>query len=158
MLTGTASDFRLFPSVRSRLLCTAVKKSKRWSREGFSLFRDLTEYISLLSEDGSEKMIIRSISSLDGDSAEAVRGCLGEYYRIPQITSFDGCTDKFGVLKFTVNTNFGEASFSVKNRHSDIKLLCGKRILIKDSSDNRYEVPDHEYARQRSQRLISSYL
>lgn len=116
------------------------------------------EYISLLSEDGSEKMIIRSISSLDGDSAEAVRGCLGEYYRIPQITSFDGCTDKFGVLKFTVNTNFGEASFSVKNRHSDIKLLCGKRILIKDSSDNRYEVPDMNTLDKRSQKLISSYL
>lgn len=116
------------------------------------------EYISLFDGDGNERMIVRSLSSLDGESASALRGCLSEYYRIPQITSFDGCTDKFGLLKFTVGTNFGATTFTVKNRHSDIKLLYGKRIMIKDSSDNRYEVPDMNELDKKSLKLISSYL
>lgn len=116
------------------------------------------EYISLLDGEGKERMIVRNLSSLDAESADAVRECLTERYRLPQIESFDDCFDKFGQLVFTVRTNFGETSFTVKNRHSDIKLLYGKRIMIKDGSDNRYEVSDLNALDKRSVRIISSYL
>ena len=116
------------------------------------------EYISLLDGEGKERMIIRNVSALDPDIAHVIRQCLSEYYRIPQILSFDGCEDKYGVLKFTVDTTYGRTTFDVKNRHSDIKLLYGKRIMIKDSSDNRYEVPDMNTLDRRSLALISTYL
>ena len=115
-------------------------------------------YISLLNEEGKEQMIVRSLDSLDKKSAEAVRACLTDYYRIPEICAFNGFTDKFGLLTFSVETNFGNASVTVKNRHSDIKLFYGKRVLIKDASDNRYEIPDIEALDRRSRHIILSYL
>lgn len=116
------------------------------------------EYISLLDGEGNEQMIVRNIASLDKESADAIRECLTERYRIPLIESFDNCVDKYGQLEFTVMTNFGMTTFTVKNRHSDIKLLYGKRIMIKDSSDNRYEVSDLNALDKRSARIISSFL
>ena len=102
--------------------------------------------------------IVRSLDSLDKKSAEAIRACLTDYYRIPEICAFNGFTDKFGLLTFSVETNFGNVSVTVKNRHSDIKLFYGKRVLIKDASDNRYEIPDIEALDRRSRHIILSYL
>ncbi len=116
------------------------------------------EYISLLDKDGNEKMIIRSIASLDPESASAVRACLDDYYRIPKIEAINECVDKNGAVRFTVVTNYGPCVFNVKNRHSDIKLFYGKRVMMKDASDNRYEIPDVYALDRKSMRIMSEYL
>ena len=116
------------------------------------------QYISLLDENEVEQMIIRSLDSLDKQSADAVRSCLTDYYRIPIITAVNSFTDKFGLLTLFCETNLGSASIIVKNRYSDIKVLSGKRILIKDSSDNRYEIPDLNDLDRRSSGIISNFI
>ena len=116
------------------------------------------EFISLLDADGKEQMIVRKISALDGESAKSLEAALGSYYRIPKIDSITECLDKNGILKFSVTTDYGPCSFSVKNRHADIKLLYGKRVLMKDGNDNRYEIPDVAALDKKSRHIMAGYL
>ena len=119
---------------------------------------DLNRYITLLDEKEKEIALIKEMSSLNEESAKAVNGCFEDFYMIPKILSVVDISDKFGVLKWTVVTDRGEISFSIRNRHSDIKVLGKKRLFIRDSNDNRYEIPDLAKIDNRSRQLIDSYL
>ena len=116
------------------------------------------EFISLLDRDGKEQMIVRKLSALDDESAEAIKASLADYYRIPKIEAITECFDKNGALKFTVTTNYGPCTFSVKDRHADIKLLYGRRVMMKDSNDNRYEIPDVNVIDSKSRHIMAGYI
>ena len=102
----------------------------------------LTKYITLLDRDMKEVALIRDLATILPESRQAIEKCLDEYYMIPKITEILDRKDKNGLLKYTVMTNYGERSFDIRNRHSDIKNLYDGRILFRDSDDNRYEIPD----------------
>ena len=84
--------------------------------------------------------------------------CFFDYYMIPEITEILHVEDKFGVLKWRVMTDRGEIEFSIRNRHSDIKLLGKKRLLVRDSNDNRYQVCNIANLSKSSIKKIYSYL
>ena len=78
---------------------------------------------------------------------------------IPVITKVLECEDKFGTLKWRVETDRGEITFNIKNRHSDIKKLYGTpRVIVRDSNDNRYEIRDINKMDARSARMLFAYL
>ncbi len=115
----------------------------------------LDKYITLLDAEGHEVAIIRNLATLIPESRRAVEESLNEYYLIPKITAITERTEKYGSLKWTVETDLGRRKFEIKNRHSDIKALYDGRVLIRDSDDNRYEIPDSEKLDSRSKRLLS---
>lgn len=114
-------------------------------------------YITLLDEKEKEKALIKSLASITKESREAIEGCFGDYYMIPQITAVLAVEDKLGTLKWKVMTDRGEVSFRIRNRHSDIKVLDGNRLFVRDSNDNRY-LSDLDSLDKASMRLIFSYL
>ena len=118
----------------------------------------LKQYITLLDENQKEKAIIRNLDMLDSESKRAVEECLAEYYMIPKITGVISITEKFGVLTWNCNTDHGERSFRIRNRHSDIKMLYDGRVLIRDSNDNRYEIENIHSLDKHSRNLLSSEL
>ena len=118
-----------------------------------------TMYITLLDSHEKELGFVRDLEEIDEDSRRALEECFEEYYMIPKIKRVLKCVDKFGVLKWTVETDRGEITFDIKNRHSDIKHLHGtNRVIIRDSNDNRYEIPDVENMDPHSDRVLFSYL
>ena len=118
-----------------------------------------TMYITLLDKDEKELGFVRDLEELDKDSKKALEECFKEYYMVPKITRVIDCEDKFGTLKWTVDTDRGEITFNIKNRHSDIKHLYGTpRIIVRDSNDNRYEIPDIDALDANSKRKLFSYL
>lgn len=122
-------------------------------------FTKETQYIALLEKGEKEIALIRDLDDIDDDSRKAVRECFKEYYMIPHIKKVLECYDRFGMLKWKVETDRGVISFIIKNRHSDIKHLHGgHRIIIRDSNDNRYEIEDYTKLDTRSARLLFSYL
>ena len=122
-------------------------------------FTNHTMFITLLDENERELGFVRDLDEIDDDSRRALEECFHEYYMIPKITKLLSCEDKFGSLKWVVETDRGVISFTVRNRHSDIKRLWGtKRIVIRDSNDNRYEIPDYTAMDRHSNRLLFSYL
>lgn len=99
-------------------------------------------YISLLDADGKEHAIIRSLSTLDKKSRDLLREVLREYYVVPQITEVIEVYEKGSVNRWTVMTDRGQCSFQIKARYTDVKIYPNGRILIRDTNDNRYEIPD----------------
>jgi len=57
-----------------------------------------------------------------------------------------------------VETDRGEFSFDVKSRNNDIKHLYDGRVLIRDSSDNRYEIRDFRKLDKKSQQVFNPYM
>lgn len=102
----------------------------------------LRRYVSLVDADGKERAIIRDLDQLMPESREVVDTCLDQYYLVPRIVRILDFLDKRGILKCKVETDRGVRSFEIVNRHHDIKLLYDNRMLIRDSHDNRYEIPD----------------
>lgn len=119
---------------------------------------DKMNYISLLDHDEHEIAMIRSLDDITPDSAAAIKACFYDYYRIPKITKITECNDKSGMLKMSVMTDHGEASFRIRNRHSDMKVYPGDRVIIRDSNDNRYEIEDLNKLDRKSWILVASFL
>ena len=115
-------------------------------------------FITLLDHDEKEVAFVRDLQELDPASADELRKCFKEYYRIPKVTKLLESDEKFGSLTWKVETDRGTVSFRIRNRHSDIKCLDGKRVLIRDTNDNRYESPDYTALDMHSRRLLFSYL
>lgn len=118
---------------------------------------DPENYITLLDSKEKEKALIKSLSSVTKESREAIEGCFGDYYMIPKITAVLAVEDRLGTLKWRVMTDRGEVTFRIRNRHSDIKVLDGNRLFVRDSNDNRY-LSDLDSLDKASMRLIFSYL
>ena len=118
----------------------------------------LRQYISLLDEEGKEHAIIRSLDSLMPESAKIIEDSLKEYYLVPKISALLDVNEKYGILKWTVDTDRGIQSFTIRNRHNDIKVLYDGRVLVRDSNDNRYEIPDYRVLDKKSLHLLNSEL
>lgn len=116
-------------------------------------------YITLLNKDEREVGFVRDLSELDEPSVQALRECFEEYYLIPKITRLLLCEEKFGSIKWAVETDRGPVTFRIRSRHSDIKKLHGSnRILVRDTNDNRYEIPDYTALDSKSIHMLFSYL
>jgi hypothetical protein len=120
---------------------------------------DTTHYITLLDNMEKEVALIRDIDNLDAVSKQALEDCFREFYLIPKISQVLDVTEKFGMLTFRVMTDRGEIEFRIRNRHSDIKTLSGSgRIIIRDSDDNRYEIPNFRLLDRKSKHMLFSYV
>ena len=115
-------------------------------------------FITLLDREEKEIAFVRDLQELDPTSADELRKCFKEYYRIPKVLKLLESEEKFGSLTWKVETDRGTVAFRIRNRHSDIKCLDGKRVLIRDTNDNRYEIPDYTALDIHSRRLLFSYL
>ncbi len=122
-------------------------------------FTNSEMYITLLDKSEKEVGFVRKLDEIDEESRKVLLDCFKEYYMIPKISRLLECEDKFGVLKWTVDTDRGVITFQIRNRHSDIKKLYGtNRVIVRDSNDNRYEIPDVTVLDSRSNHLLYSYL
>ena len=116
------------------------------------------QYITLLDKNEKEVALVRDFAELDEGSEEALRACFAEFYRIPKITRLLASEEEFGTLTWRVETDLGEVTFRIRNRHSDIKLMQNGRVLVRDASDNRYEIPDYKVLDKKSRHLLFSYI
>lgn len=118
----------------------------------------LRRYITLLDEEGAECAVIRDLNNLTDENRKIIEAVLKEYYLVPKITKIHAIEEKYGKLQLSADTDNGPHQFEIKNTHSDIKVLYDGRVLIKDSSDNRYDIPDLSALDKDSLRIINPYL
>ena len=122
-------------------------------------FSNTSMYITLLDKNEKEVGFIRNLDELDEQSVKVLEKCFAEYYMIPQITAIVEISEKFGSLRWTVETDRGLITFRIVNRQSDVKLLRGThRILFRDSNDNRYEIRDYTKLDPTSQHKLFPFL
>lgn len=111
-------------------------------RRLFPISRE-NEYITLLDESGVEIAIIKSKSDLDPESWENIKYGLDDYYLIPHITKIISKQDKYGTLRWTVETDRGIKSFDIRNRNHDIRVYKDGKVRVRDADDNRYTIDDY---------------
>ena len=114
----------------------------------------LTRYIALMDEEGEQVCIISNIDDLLPESKEALLSALNEYYMIPKITKVTKWEEKHGHHIWTAETDFGPINIEITDSTNHVKRLYDDRVLIKDISDNRYEIPDLKKLDATSSRLI----
>ena len=100
-------------------------------------------YITLLNEEGVEVALIKSISELSADSAKVVRASLDDYYLVPHITRIISTEEKYGTLRWCVETDRGIKNFDIRNRNHDVKVFKDGKVRVRDSDDNRYVIDDY---------------
>ena len=118
----------------------------------------LEKYITLLDEEGVEQAIIRDLNTLPFEERKIIDDCLREYYLIPKVTKITGCREKYGVVTLEVDTDRGPAVIEIRNLLYGMKLLYGSRVLLRDGSDNRYEIPDLKALDKQSRQKIDCFL
>ena len=114
------------------------------------------KYITLLDEDGDEAAIIKDLSDLSPESREVIRYSIDDYYLVPKIIRIISTGEKYGTLRWTVETDRGIKSFDIRNRNHDIKVFKDGRVRVRDSDDNRYTIDNyHELDPHSRARLIA---
>ena len=109
-------------------------------------------YITLLDEEGKERAVIRNLSDLKEESAEVIRRSLADYYLVPRILRIISKAEKYGTLRWTVETDRGICAFDIRNRFHDISVSRSGFVRVRDANDNRYVIEDcnkldkHSYA------------
>ena len=118
----------------------------------------LEKYITLLDEEGVEQAIIRDLRTLPAQERKIIEECLREYYLIPKVTRITDSREKYGVVTLEVETDRGNAVIEIRNLLYGMKLLYGSRVLLRDGSDNRYEIPDLTALDKQSRQKIDCFL
>lgn len=114
------------------------------------------EYITLLDEEGAEIALVRSLAELNEESRDTVKYCLDDYYLVPRILRIISTGEKYGTLRWTVETDRGIKSFDIRNRNHDIRVYKDGSVRVRDSDDNRYTIANyHELDAHSRSRLIA---
>ena len=111
-------------------------------------------YVTLLDESGVEKAVIRALSDLDKESAAVVNASLDDYYLVPKILRIISKAEKYGTLRWTVETDRGICSFDIRNRFHDIHVMRSGFVRVRDANDNRYIIEDANKLDKRSYALL----
>ncbi len=112
------------------------------------------EYITLLDEDNKECAIIRSTRDLDAESQRVIKESLDDYYLIPEILRIISVEDKYGTLRWTVETDRGIKAFDIRNRNHDIRVSTDGRVRVRDADDNRYNIRNWHEMDKHSRSLL----
>lgn len=115
------------------------------------------KFITLLDENGTEQAVIRDLDALPKDQRKIIEGCLAEYYLIPRIVKILNTTEKFGRITLDTETDRGPARIEIRNLLYGFKQV-GNRLLLRDSNDNRYEIPDLRQLDSKSRHLLDNFI
>ena len=115
------------------------------------------KFITLLDENGTEQAVIRDLDNLPAEQKNIIEGCLAEYYLIPRITRILNTSEKFGLITLDTETDRGPARIEIRNLLYGFKQV-GNRLLLRDSNDNRYEVPDLTRLDSKSRHLLDNFI
>ena len=115
-----------------KIRLTSVFEAHVVTTDGFGVFNK------------KEKMaLIRALADLDSASRKAVNESLDDYYLVPHITRIISVSEKYGTLRWNVETDRGIKGFDIRNRNHDIKVFKDGKVRVRDSDDNRYIIDDY---------------
>ena len=97
------------------------------------------------------------MDDLPAEQKKIIEDCLAEYYLIPRITKILNTSEKFGLITLDTETDRGPARIEIRNLLYGFKQV-GNRLLLRDSNDNRYEVPDLTRLDSKSRHLLDNFI
>ena len=116
------------------------------------------EYISISDSEGVEISVVRSLAELDADSQRIAVLRLQCRYLLPAVQRILSVKERFGSLKWEIETDCGRRSFVTKNTRETTVRLSTNRLLLCDIDGNRYEIRDLGSLDASSRAYLSSCL
>ena len=112
------------------------------------------QYITVLNSDMKEIGIIRSTEDFPEEQKSLLEKELDRRYYMPKITEIKKMKEKMGFTNWTVDTDFGEVTFSVRDTYKNMVKLPKGRCIITDVDGNRYEISDINQLDKKSYKKI----
>jgi hypothetical protein len=100
------------------------------------------ENLVLRDGGGKEVAILQDLKSLDSQTRELLEKALENRYFLPKITKINSILEKFGSAVWDVDTDRGPTSITTKALHEAIYEVTPTRFMLRDTEENRYEIPD----------------
>ena len=98
--------------------------------------------------------IIRSTEDFPEEQKSLLEKELDRRYYMPKITEIKKMKEKMGYTNWTVDTDFGEVTFSVRDTYKNMVKLPKGRCIITDVDGNRYEISDINQLDKKSYKKI----
>lgn len=121
-------------------------------------FETPDEYISVLNKDGREYAMIRRLSDLPEEAQAIIKAELDRKYLCPTILRIKALKEKLDYSFWEVETDIGEASFSMHDTYRNIARVGNGMLIITDVDGNRYRINDVAELDRKSFKKIELYL
>ena len=107
-------------------------------------FSSPSEFLSIRKIDGKNEEIgiIENLNVFDDNTVKLIEKQLEIRYFMPKILKILNIKEEFGHTYWNVLTDKGECKFSSSSGSSGSVIHLDDRVIIKDSSENRYEIED----------------
>lgn len=110
-------------------------------------------------DDGETEIgIINDITELSEHHRRLIEEDLAKRYFVPIIEHIYSIEELFGRYMWTVKTNKGFRELTVKNINSNVRFLGENRILVIDSDNCRYDIPDYGALDHISQNVLGKHV
>jgi len=131
----------------------AIPVTVRW-------LRPLTDRsgIVFLDAKGREVLTARSLDAIAPGVRPAVERELRERYVLPTIERVRRIQVRFGTRYWEVDTDRGPRWFALKEPGKNVTWLSERRLVLRDTAGNRYEITDLDALDPASRRAVRSTL
>ena len=118
------------------------------------------EFLSVRTSDDkmTEIGIIENINDFDEKSISLIKKQLEIRYFMPQILRVYSVKEEYGHTYWSVLTNKGKHKFTSPSGSSGSVIRKENRVIIKDSDQNRYEIPDLSTLTAKEMKKLDLYL
>lgn len=153
-IDGSAVSIKPYEEGKVTLVYTNGEKTAGLSPRRLFSVTNPYSFIQMLDESGQEIGILRDMNQLDPSSYKCLEEALERFYLIPEIVEIHTLKEQYRITRWDVTTDKGRRVFDVQSRNTDIKILPSRRVLIRDSDNNLYEIVDYDKLPKKSRALL----
>ncbi len=99
-------------------------------------------YIEIKDGAGNSVGMMKDLEGMDADSLQCVKSCLEGHYFVPVIREVYSMRGVLEMQVWHVGTDRGEMEFSVTDVNRNVRHVPPRRLLITDTDQNIYDIPD----------------
>ena len=118
-------------------------------------YSDPDHYVVLYHEE-EEIGIIQDPGELDDESRRVLEQMVEKRYHIPAVQRIEDIEEIHNATRWIVETDRGERSFEVRDRHNFRRIGTGE-IIVVDVDANRFRIPPRSALDEESQKLLDLY-
>jgi hypothetical protein len=114
--------------------------------------------IVLLDDKGREIATLMCPEEIPIEQRRLLEGALKDRYHLVAITKVNDVEVLFGTRYWSVETDRGPRSFALREPGKNVTWLHERRLVLRDTAGNRYEIADTAALDATSRRLIFASL
>lgn len=104
---------------------------------------------------GKEIGILEDLSGIEESQRQLLQDSLDGRYFLPRITKINSIFERFGSAVWQVDTDRGPTEITTKALHEAIYEVTPTRFMLRDTGDNRFEIPDLSALDEASRKLFA---